>query len=120
MQPQSRRRLFFWSLVVAAALAAASYFTPAAKVDELQAARMQLAREHVPKVLAALSHDPELRDVSATPSTGSGGCLLIGGDLKDAGKLSRVKSIVDATNPPVTVEYLMMMDANELHAPRSR
>jgi len=100
---KSRTRLLLIIFMVIAVLGAIELFTGPTLVHQL--INMRHARQHLPVVRQQLDAVPEFRQLRAVVYTDSGGTLLIEGQLPSEADADRVRAIIEATKPPVTVKY---------------
>jgi hypothetical protein len=103
VKTKPRTRILLVVFVVIAALGAIELFTGPTLVHQL--INMRHARQHLPVVRQQLDAVPEFRQLRAEVYTGSGGTLLIEGQLPSEADADRARAIIEATKPPVTVKY---------------
>ena len=70
-----------------------------------QLINLRHAKQHISIVRQQLDAVPEFRQLRVVAYTGSGGTLLVEGQLPSEADADRARSIVEATKPPVTVKY---------------
>ena len=105
-----------WSIIVALTagpilLAYAIYYPYSSAAR--QARNMRIAEQFAPTVRAAIAGDQRFKYVDVFKYTDKGGCLGVGGFVHQ-GDLAELKRRIEATNPPVLVDWLV----DELDAQR--
>lgn len=70
-----------------------------------QMTHLRWAEEHIPVVKNALGSDPRFKDINVGRFTGSGGAILVAGQVRSGEDRESLEKIVKATHSPVPVIY---------------
>jgi hypothetical protein len=71
---------------------------------------MKLAEKHLPIVLQVLAANDEFKNLRVNVYTGSGGSLIVSGNLANENELERLKQLIAKTEPPTAVVYKIVFE----------
>ena len=114
---------FGWKLLLIAIIAFGTFAYMMAKVLEpgrRQIANIAAAGRHIPALRRALDKDARFSRIELRSNTLSGGCLLVSGELDSVEAEADLKAAVTASQPPVTVEYGVVVTTPETRAMMER
>jgi hypothetical protein len=80
--------------------------------ENSQQVRMRAAAEHIPKLMPLIMAAPEFSQVTCYVFTGLGGSLCIQSRFTDEETFSRLRSIVESSNPPVSILFMLESSAD--------
>jgi hypothetical protein len=71
------------------------------------------AQQHVPIIIRALAPYPEFKNVKCGTGSGFGGNVAVYGYASDTDALTRLKTFVMTTHPPVRVRFLVRVSNSQ-------
>jgi hypothetical protein len=97
----TRTKVWFSLLVFAAGVAVYYPYSPGGR----QSRNMRRAEQHIELIRPRIAADPRFARVRLGPFTADEGSLGVSGGVATQADLAALRAIIDASNPPVTVNY---------------